>query len=73
MSSADGFPIYNISKKNFLIFISVSILAIHTLIFLTTFKINYPCAADNSDVFKSIFSLLDSVDLRIDCIVNSLP
>ena len=46
---------YNISKKNFLIFTSISILAIHALIFLNTFKINYPYGADNSDVFKSVF------------------
>ena len=55
MTSAGGFLMYNISKKNFLIFTSISILAIHALIFLNTFKINYPYGADNSDVFKSVF------------------
>ena len=58
MSSADGFLMYSMSKKNLLIFISVSVLAIHKLVFLITFKINYPYAADTADVFNPIFYLI---------------
>ncbi|SVD45208.1 uncharacterized protein METZ01_LOCUS398062, partial [marine metagenome] len=58
VSSADGFLMYSMSKKNLLIFISVSVLAIHKLVFLITFKINYPYAADTADVFNPIFYLI---------------
>ena len=58
MSFADDFLMYSVSKKNLLIFISVSVLAIHKLVFLITFKINYPYAADTADVFNPIFYLI---------------
>ena len=59
------FLMNEIGKKNFLIFASVSALAVHKLIFLITFKINYPYAADTADVFNSVFYFITENDFTL--------
>ena len=44
-----------IKKKNIIIFSIVSILAIHHLLFLHSFEINFPYSVDFSDEFNDIF------------------
>lgn len=46
------------SKYNIIIFLVISIFAIHHLIFLISFEINFPYSVDFSDEFTPVFNLL---------------
>ena len=46
------------SKSNIIIFLVTSIFAIHHLIFLISFEINFPYSVDFSDEFTPVFNLL---------------